>query len=237
MEGLTWIFLLWKGKALLCWSGQWCRPAAGWLSKNASGRQRHVSNKGKQPWNSPAVSLQFRNYLGSTWLQAGAKQGDSTAPSVQLCFPSSLLKCAAPPGPEQGADSMQHKLGRMGWFQQAPSALLGSLQLWGDTGRMDRLWKYLSLKSSSSLQGDCCYTGYWIDPPSFRFFISILPERKLLMFVFWGLLLMTPTLRSIRLSCLLSSHCLPPTSSKFVEMGQSRNLGESSLVVSELCLP
>lgn len=69
------------------------------------------------------------------------------------------------------------------------------------------------------------------------FFISILPERKLLMFVFWGLLLMTPTLKSIRLSCLLSSHCLPLTPSKFVEMGQSRNPGESSLVISELCLP
>lgn len=66
MEGLTWIFLLWKGKDLLCWTGQWCRPAAGWLSRNASGRQRHVSHKGKQPWNSPAVSPEFRNYVGST---------------------------------------------------------------------------------------------------------------------------------------------------------------------------
>lgn len=45
---------------------------------------------------------------------------------------------------------------------------------------------------------------------------------------------MTPALKSIRLSCLLSSHCLPPTPNKFVEMGQSRNPGESSLVVCGL---
>lgn len=65
MEELTWIFLLWKGKALLCLTGQWCSPAAGRLSQNASGRQRQVSSKGKQPWNSPAVRLHFQNYLGS----------------------------------------------------------------------------------------------------------------------------------------------------------------------------
>lgn len=46
------------------------------------------------------------------------------------------------------------------------------------------------------------------------------------MFVFWELLLMTPALKT-----LLSSHCLPPTPNKFVEMGQGRNPGESSLVI------
>jgi len=42
---------------------------------------------------------------------------------------------------------------------------------------------------------------------------------------------MTPALKSRRLSCLFSSQCLPPTPNKIVEMGQSRNPGESSLVI------
>uniref|UniRef100_A0A8C3KP80 Protein CASP n=1 Tax=Calidris pygmaea TaxID=425635 RepID=A0A8C3KP80_9CHAR len=45
---------------------------------------------------------------------------------------------------------------------------------------------------------------------------------------------MTPAPKSIRLFCVLHSRCLPPTPNKFVEMGQSRNPGESSLVVSGL---
>lgn len=42
---------------------------------------------------------------------------------------------------------------------------------------------------------------------------------------------MTPALQSISPSFLLSSHCLPPTLNNVVEMGQSRNPGESSLVI------
>lgn len=75
-----------------------------------------------------------------------------------------------------------------------------------------------------------------MDPPSFHFgvFFFILHERNLLMCVFWWLLLMSPALKSVRLSHLISSHCLPPTPSKFVKMGQSRNPRESSLVICGL---
>lgn len=145
-----------------------------------------------------------------TWGHANCRlvpRGDSTAPSLQLGFATSLLQWCHSCGHSWPWTGSWFRAEWEGRDEMFPAGSLCSHITLGWQGQDEQGGQegleVPELGGHKFTPGDCCYTGEWIDPPAFRFFISVLPERKLLMFVCWGLFLMTPTLRSMRLCPLL----------------------------------